>query len=450
MQSQRCTAALLLVSLAVPCVLFAQQRKTEVLVIASLHAPQAFLMEPGYTPAHVRAALNRFTPTVVGVESNPLWFGHGIFSGVTYEAQYTAVPWAVARGVPVFGIDWQDINILSSMARRGLEQRRRWRPDTARTLSVRNDDARRLAAQIERAAATIDGDPGRVHALDAFMWYNSAESGETVREWWESEGKASPREVGRPVGDRGHALFQSLDPRDNHIVEHILVLAHRYPGSRIAVVLGSGHKFDLDRKLAGQSDVRVAQLADLPPLTAADIAAAWQPLDAIAALRESLDGALYFFNPAGVNRVRVAELLARLKTTGVQTPEVRYLEARRQMIEKHYDEAERSLRELASRDNGAFSYRLTVDWGLTVAQMAQLALGQLYDLRGERSQATIQYRSLLAQLERAAPTIHSDTAFADPGAMATDGQKAFLAVFESQNTREVLHLLLREPWLLSP
>lgn len=441
-----------LVLLAVPSLLLAQQLKPQVLIIGSMHAPHAFFVEPGYTPAHIWATLDKFRPTMVGVESNPLWFSHGIFSGNTYEAQYTAVPWAVEHGVPVFGIDWQDVEGLASLARRGLEQRRAWSPDSARTLPVRHEQARRLAARIEGNYATVEGDPGNVHLQDRFLWYNSAGYAETTREWWDSEGRRGQPGVGRPVGDRGYTLFQRIDTRDNHIVEHILTLARRYPGSRVAVILGYGHKADLDRKLARYDDIRLVQLADLGPLTSADVAAAWRPLDAFAALGESLDGFLYFYNPQGVNRDRVARLIQRLKTAGIDNAELRYFEARYYLIENRYDEAERLLRAGASGDNSAFSYRPTgeVDWGLSIAQMARLALGQLHDLRGERARALQLYQMLLDELERSAPAVAPEGAFTDPGAMATDGHKAFMAVFGNHAIRELLHLLLREPWSLSP
>lgn len=434
-----------LVLLAVPSILSAQQPRPEVLVIGSMHAPQAFFVEPGYTPAHIRAALDKFRPTLVGVESNPLWFSHGIFSGVTYEAQYTAVPWAVEHGVPVFGIDWQDVDALVSFAGRGLEQRRAWRPDTTRTLAVRHEQARGLAAGIEADLATVEGDRDNAHLGDRFLWYNSVAYAETRREWWETEGR-----TGRPGGERGHSLFQRLKTRHDHIVEHILALLRRYPGNRLALVIGYGHKPDLDWRLARHADIRVVQLADLAPLTPEDVASAWRPLDAIAALRESLDGVLYFFNPQGVNRDRVAGLIQRLKAAGIHTPELRYLEARYYLLEKRYDEADRLLRAVASGDRSAFSYSLTVDWGLSIPQMARLALGQLHDLRGERARARELYQTLLDELERSAPPVPPEGAFTDPGAMATDGHLAFKAVFGNQAIREVLHLLLREPWSLSP
>jgi hypothetical protein len=359
--------------------------------------------------------------------------------------------WAVEHGVPVFGIDWQDVETLASVVRRGLEQRRAWRPDTTRTLAVRLEEARRLAASIEAEYATVDGDSTPAHLLERFIWLNSVAYGETTREWWESEGRADrPGATGRPVGDRGHSLFQRLRTRHDHIVEHVLALLRRYPGSRLAVVIGYGHKADLDWRLARHPDIRVVQLADLRPLTAEDVASAWRPLDALAALRESLDGVLCFFNPQGVNRDRVAALIQRLKGAGIRTAELQYFEARHYLLQRRYDDAERLLRVVASGDSSPFSYEVNIVGGLSIPQMARLALGQLHDLRGERSRAREVYQTLLEELERSAPPVPPEGAFTDPGAMATDGQLAFGAVFGNQAVRDVLYLLLREPWSLSP
>ena len=432
--------------LAIPSALCAQQSRSEVLVIGSPgHAPRAFFLDPGYTPAHIRAALEKYAPTIVGVESNPLWFSHGIFSGVTYEAQYTAVPWAVEHGVPVFGIDWQNVEAIGESYRRGLEVARVWHPDSAGTLAERHETARRLAAWVEPSLNTVEGDPDTVHMKDLFNWYNSVAFAETTREWWESEGKTDPSGA-----ERGHRSFQLLNRRDEHIVEQILTLLRRYPGSRMAVVIGKGHKASLDRKLAVYSDIRVVQLADVAPLTPGDVEAAWLPLDALAGLRESLDGVLYYFNPEGVNRDRVARLISKLRGAGIDTDELRYFEARYYILEKRYDEAERLLEQLAYADDGEFSYRLTVDWELSIPQMARISLGQLYDLRGSRARAMEVYQALLGELERSAPPIPPEDAFKDPGEWATHGHEAFWAIFSNHAAREVLHILLREPYSLSP
>ena len=428
----------------IPSALSAQQPRSEVIVIGTVHAPHTFFMEPGYTPAHVRAVLDKFSPTLVGVEINPLWFAHGLFTDVTYELQDTAVPWAVEHGLPVYGIDWQNIEALGAAYKRGLEIARAWHPDSAATLAKRHETARRLAAMIEARLETVEGDPDNLHSNDDFNWYQSVAFAETTREWWESEGRSDPSGA-----EPGHRTFLILEPRDSHIVEQILVLMRRYPGCRLAVVIGGGHKPNLDRKLALYSDIRVVQLDALGPITPTEVEAAWRPLDALAALRESLDGVGYYFNPEGVNRDRVNRLIRRLREAGIDTNELSYFEARYHVLEEHYDEAERLLEGLASGEGGTFSSRLTVDWGLSIPQMARLALGQLYDLRGDRVQAVEVYQALLDELERSAPPIPPEDAFKDAGEWATDGYAAFLAIFASQAARGVLHTLLSEPYSLS-
>lgn len=422
----------------------AQQPRSEVLVIGSLHAPPAFFLEPGYTPAHVRAALEKYQPTIVGVESNPLWFSHGMFADVTYEAQYTAVPWAVERGIPVYGIDWQNIEALGQWAKRGLEIHRAWRPDSAGTLASFRERAQRLAGWIDAILDSVEGDPQKLHRDEIFAWYNSVTFARTTWAWWDSEGRTDPAGA-----ERGHRRFQILDTRDAHIVDQVLAVLRRYPGSRMAIIIGKSHKPNLDRRLASHDEVRVVQLQDVASVTAGDAEAAWRPIDAIAGLRESLDHPnAYYLNPDAVDRERVARLLARLEAAGIDSDELRYLRARYLVLEKRYDEARSLLEPLTSATDVSFSYRLSVDWGLSVGQMARLALGQLHDLRGDRERALTLYQSLLTELELTAPSIPADEVFTDAAEWATHGRAAFWRIFSNHAARDVLHMLLREPYSL--
>ena len=103
----RLCATLLLTTLLVQPSL-GDQPEFEVLVIGTYHAPTMFRRD-SYTPAHIRAALIAAKPDVVAVESHPEWFAKGRFHVVTYEAEGVAVPWARDCGIPVFGVDWKDI-----------------------------------------------------------------------------------------------------------------------------------------------------------------------------------------------------------------------------------------------------------------------------------------------------------------------------------------------------
>ncbi len=80
--------------------------------------------------------------------------------------------------------------------------------------------------------------------------------------------------------------------------------------------------------------------------------------------------------------------------------------------------------------------------------MARLELGKIHDLKGERDDAVAYYQALLQELEAVAPPIPPEDAYRGSGDWATYGWKSFLAVFSSQSIRDVLGMLLREPYVL--
>lgn len=420
-----------------------QRGMSEVLVIGSLHAPGAFLYGPAYTPAHIRVALTKFRPTMVGVESNPLWFSHNIFDDSTYEAQFTAVPWAVEHNIPVHGVDWVNVEQLANFAQKGMVQAKERNKQEPRTLSQRHKEARELAAMYVPHLEKEPGYPPAPYRDALFHWYNSRGYSDAVRGWWESEGRTGPM-----VAEAGHRIWENVNSRDDHTVQQVLVLLRRYPGSRLAVVIGNGHKPDLDMKLGRYPDIRVGQLEDLPPITSAELEKAWLPLDALAGLRESLDGVLYYFNPEGFDRARVANLLNKLREKGIQTNETRYYEARWHALEGRFPQAQKLLLEVITGHKEKFAYRLTVDWNLTVQQMARIELGKVFDLQGQRAAAVAEYQGLLGEIEASPPPPPDDAAYQHVGDWATDGYKAFWTVFSYQAAREVLQMLIREPYSL--
>ncbi len=54
------------------------QARAKVLTIGTDHAPTCFLSAPGYTNGHLRVVLNNFKPTMIDIESNPVWMARGI------------------------------------------------------------------------------------------------------------------------------------------------------------------------------------------------------------------------------------------------------------------------------------------------------------------------------------------------------------------------------------
>ena len=87
------------------------------------------------------ASLAKAQPDVVAVETHPGWFAVGRYRAVTYEAEGVAVPWATARGLSSYGVDWKDI----------ID----W--DRGEELNALLSAARAETGRLEESAALLDG-----------------------------------------------------------------------------------------------------------------------------------------------------------------------------------------------------------------------------------------------------------------------------------------------------
>jgi hypothetical protein len=231
-------------------------------------------------------------------------------------------------------------------------------------------------------------------------------------------------------------------------VEQILALVRRYPGAKLAVVMGFGHKWSLEQKLAAVAHVELVPWPTLPPIGADELAAAWAPKDSIGTLRESLDGTLFYFNPEAVDMALVRSHLARLEGAAIDTEEVRYLRARALVLQEKFGEAEALLRRLGTSNSGeGFSYRLTNGWWeFPVAFMSRVELAKIADLQGKRELALAGYRAALGELETMTPVVPPDEAFRDLEAWVTDGHFAFYRAWTCQAARRALQALIQEPF----
>jgi hypothetical protein len=137
-----------------------------VLIIGTDHAPTCFWSAPGYTNAHLRAVLNRFQPTMIGIESNPVWMARGIVNRVTYEAQ-VAMDWAAKDQVPVYGVDWAKLEDLAEMNRLGLKRAREADSQPPSMAQLR-EEARQVAASLTPFRAELARHPD-----DFFIWLNT-------------------------------------------------------------------------------------------------------------------------------------------------------------------------------------------------------------------------------------------------------------------------------------
>lgn len=405
-------------ALTAPTRVAAEAKPCEVLVIGTVHAPPSLLSDL-FTPAHVRATLEKFRPTAVGVEAMPEWLAAGVFFPVTYEAQEVAVPWAEEHSVPVYGIDWQE-------------------PQVARadqTPSVASPQSIQELLRRARATASSLLQQTQSPQRNLFGWINGRVGRRAIGRWYHPGPEAS---------DELRAEVAAMAHRNDRVVERILEAARRHPGGRLAVVIGGLHKPDLDAKLALHLEVRVVQLEDLPPIGDGDVAAARRPRDAVAIANECLDGSGFWANPRGVDRKRVERWLAYLASTSPNSPAEEYFRARLHAVRGEYDEAKALLLPLAvSTNQEPLAYR-GQNWFwlhlLGVSQRARVEMGRLCDLQGRRTEAVRWYRLALEELRANPPKRISAPASAMLNWYNQNLQRSY------QEGMDVLALLLREPY----
>lgn len=414
----------------------------EVFVIGTVHAPRGLLLDSSYSAAHLRGALERFQPSLIGVEASPLAHSWGLTRYATWEIDHVVAPWASAHGVPVFGVDWEDLEAAASFTRRWLASLRASDTQPPRSLAEAHAEAVRVAAQIERLLRGDAADPDNRHRHEWFAWINSGARNDApvVRQFWD----AAARE-----GAEGRTA-RELGARDDRIVHQVVTLVRRYPGARLALLIGFSHKPDLDRKLGREPGIRLVQLGDLPAIGRRELDLLWAPEDAVGTLAESLNGNGYYFDPAAVDSARTHRALDALRRHRIRTPEVRYLEARLLMVEGRLEEAEASLRRIATDSSVTEPFPLGPYQPLLPVQMlARLELGKVHDLRGERTAALEEYAHVRRALELLRPPMPADSDFPTLTDWATMARASASRIAAYQAIREIVDMLLGEPWSIT-
>jgi len=408
-----------------------------VFVLGTVHAPRGLLLDSAYSAGHIRAALDRFKPTVLGVEATPLAHAWGLYQYATWEIEHVVLPWASRRRVPVYGIDWQDLD--ESGLRRNLAALRNPGPDRTATLAGKEQEAKGVARIVTQSLAGDFADPEHRHWHEWFVWINSGDRNNAppVVQWWQQASANT---------DQSRAV-RALSTRNDRILDQILVLLRQNPGARVAILLGFSHKPDLDRKLAGIEGLTVVQLGRFPPITAADARRRTLPEDALRILREALDGNAYYFNPAEVDLPLARRQLALLASHGVGSDLARYYEARLRVIEGRLDEAETHLRVIIDR-SVADEFVPIGPWPpiLSVRHLAFLELGKVLDLRGRRDSALANYRRVAAVLDSIRPPVPDDSVFVNRSDWLTGARRTVTRINAHQVLRDLLATLLREPW----
>jgi hypothetical protein len=343
----------------------------EVLVLATIHAPWQF-RSARFTPAHVRAALAAAHPDVLGVESPPEWFSKGRYHPVTYEAQGIAVPFAKERGIPVVGIDWQD---LPAREQREADME-------AQQLAM----IRRQLASGNPLPLPLYGKLAPEQLRETSALFRSPESDFDLVNGVEAlagADVASPRFGGR---------------RNQEIAARCVAAMDAHPGKRLVVVIGAGHKQVLDALFARMKGVRVLRWGeDVEAPSAEAVERDWTTDDLLAALGHNLDGERSYFHPGLVDLPRMRDLLRLLEERPGTREAAAYFRARIDTAEasletdaagrdKRLREAERLSDKLAAADLAGTIYPFPMDhWRMryTFAQAVRLERARLRSSRPE-------------------------------------------------------------------
>lgn len=282
-------------------------RRFEVLVIGSLHAPWQFRSER-FTPAHIRAAIQLAEPDVLGVESNATWFAHGRFHEVTYEAQEIAVPYGKAHSIPVYGVDYMDVERWES------EQHEHWR---------------QRWTMIEQSLSA--------HVLPLQMFGEVMPSQRKRTQEYFSNPDFDFRVLNNIVGNEDKPLslpWNSDDPnfggeRNRRIVENCLQVMANHPDKRLVVVIGAGHKAVLDVLFGRIEGVCVLRFSeDVPIPEERNLRGGWTTQDLIVTLGHNLDGERSYFHPELVDLPRMRRLVAELDAHGTHSNLAEYFRGR--------------------------------------------------------------------------------------------------------------------------
>lgn len=422
----------------------APQNTTQVFVIGTVHAPAGLLLDSSYSAAHIRAALEAFLPTAVGIEAPPFWNAWGVSFEATWEIDHVVVPWARERSVPVFGVDWAPVEGLASRAQGRFRSFSESLSSGPRLLADLREGARQRAEGVLASRFDEFADPGGLHSHELFDWINSGARNQAapVRVWWDTRGSNDP-------GSDPEAAARSVDfirARHDRVVHQIRTVTDRLRSGRIAILMGYSHKPDLDQKLAELPGVQVIQVGDLKGFTPNAVTAAWRPEDALATLREGLDGAAFYLFPEAVDQPLMTRTLQAYESAGSVTYEGRYYRARLAAVAGDTGGALRVLGDLLHEVDGEPRTAITYLEVPRLEQRIRLEMGRLYDLDGDRGSALRQYREVLRTVTEAVETVPEGASFESTTDWATAGYAAGQHLTRVRAFRETVLALIEQPW----
>ena len=327
----------------------------------------AFLYDPDYSPAHLRALLTKLKPDVIAIENLPEWQAAGKRLWTFLPECCVAYSYASAKGIPVVGVDSDSLYGHDETCV-GLRN----------SLETTDVPTRRL--QMDEIARSI-GD------WQAGLLFREAPGGIDAAYKQLEEESSDPDQV----------------RRDDRIAENIIKAARQFPRKRVAVILGSYHLAPQAQRLGQQSGVRVLDVKRFLPLRKEEIEAAWQKTDYYLVLGASLDSYLVPAIQHMRNHQRSRELLDRLKFLHPASALPRYYEARWHLIFGRNGKAKALLQSIiAGQSTEQLPCHPCSEWSWPpwsdLHDKASFALATILDGEQNRDGAVAIYRRLLATL----------------------------------------------------
>ncbi|MEO8453505.1 MAG: hypothetical protein ABI647_27220, partial [Gemmatimonadota bacterium] len=220
--------------------------RTRVVVLGVSHSAQ--LVSERAQPAAYRAFFDRLHPDGIAIERPPEQFARGDHYEFTYEIQSIVVPYARAKQIPLFPVDWMpplDDQLLGF----GVDLDR---PPVIRPRSgfqgflVFSD-----SASLRLSLLFADQEPDRA----------------ANRAWYQTAGPNAARDLARRL-----FLYRTFMQ-----ARRIAKAAESVPGRTLLVVIGSMHKDEVERILAADPSIEVVQPSTIGAPDPAAVAAATTP-----------------------------------------------------------------------------------------------------------------------------------------------------------------------------
>jgi len=338
---------------------------TEVVVIGTSHFIP-LLHHEGYTPAHLRALLEKAAPDVLAVEAPAnvpfRW------DGTPLDLQLVAKPWADERGVAVQPAAWQETDYQARWAamHQALQAKGRW----AQYQKVEQQ----FAADSAACPATCEG-----MNSDALL--------------------AAWRRYGQDLR-RLHEADTPWDEWNGRILAAVLDVCRRHPGRRVAVVFGAAHAVFLLDGLATAGGVKVVPARTLLPLDPKAVEANARPTDYLKAL---LPLNFWTVSPADLERVR--PWLAKVKAVPALHPDYDLFFGKYLLHQGRLEEALAQFRKVGGWDGGAimaFDGKTPLrEGGLMWTAIALMKMGRPDEAR-RTLEALLKTAGVTAETEQAA------------------------------------------------